>query len=366
MTRFYLKSLFYLFLGIPAFFAIACGQNAHLPDISNGITSPYQPALDTNGVTETPQAASPNENVLNNSNGASGASTWWAPKPSTTWVWDLDSTSVSSPSISRGSAVVNYKADAYAIDPVMVGAQAIAALHRDGKKVVCYVDVGSWEPGRTDRAAFDAACICGPGISMKTDGSCPSNSHKMTGWTEWWFDIHTPKCAESVRAGMSKRFEEAQKLGCDAIEPDNLDAWQNEDDTGAPSAGWGITIADQVAYLKILAEDAHQLGMGILLKNAGGLLVDDGGKPTLYTQDIVAAFDGSLNEQCHQYNECSTYAAFGRANKAMWNAEYLNASSTSSCSSTAFKTQLCGTAGMRTLQYSCLAVAVKNLAYVCP
>ena len=345
---------------------VACGQNADVSVFPSDLNSPSQPASDSNSIVDGQEGQPPIEAPPKTPNTSSDGLTWWTPKPAQTWVWDLDSATISSPSISRGAAVVDYKADVYAIDPINVGAQTIATLHRDGKKVVCYVDVGSWEPGRSDRASFDAACICGAGVSMKSDGTCSTNKHKMTGWNEWWFDIHTPKCAENVRAGILKRFESAQKFGCDAIEPDNLDAWQNEDATGAASAGWSISIADQVSYLKNLAQDAHNLGMGILLKNAGGLIVDDEGKATSYTQDIVNSFDGSLNEQCHQYDECSTYAAFSKANKAMWNAEYLEGSSTSACSSTSHKANFCGTAGMKTLQYSCLSVAAKNLAYVCP
>jgi hypothetical protein len=294
------------------------------------------------------------------------AASWWAPKPSDSWLWDLDLSSVPSPTVSRGPSVANYSADVYDIDPTLLGSQGIATLHKNGKKVVCYVDVGSWEPGRADAASFDSNCICGRNIPLKDDGTCPGNSHKMNGWDEWWFDLHDASCRANVVAGMLKRFQNAANLGCDAIEPDNLDAWQNADASGVKSAGWGITMADQNAYLTQLAKNAHSLGMGILLKNAGSLLVDDNGDNTPYTDAIVSAFDGSLNEQCHQYSECGTYAKFGAAGKVMWNAEYINSSSTSSCNNTTFKSAYCGTKGMKTLQYSCLGVQYTHLAYVCP
>jgi hypothetical protein len=291
---------------------------------------------------------------------------WWAPTPQNTWLWDLDSASVPSPTVSRPPGASPYNADVYDIDPDNLGSAGIARLKKDGKKVVCYIDVGSWETGRADRSSFDASCICGPNVALRADGTCPSNSHKMADWNEWWFNIHDASCVGNVIKGIAARFKTAAAAGCDAIEPDNLDAWQNADAAGKPSAGWGITIADQNTYLTRLAQEAHSLGMGILLKNAGGLLVDDDGKRTPYTDSIVSAFDGSLNEQCHQYNECGTYSAFGAANKAMWNAEYVNASSTSSCSSTTTKASWCSTTGMRTLQYSCLSVSYQNLVSTCP
>jgi len=310
--------------------------------------------------------ASENGTATGETTSVGTAASWWAPKPTDTWLWDLDSVTVPSPTVSRSPGVTNYSADVYAIDPTNLGAQKIAVLHGQGKKVVCYIDVGSWEPGRTDVANFDSNCICGKNIALAADGTCPSNSHKMSGWKEWWFDLHTSSCAASVAAGIFQRFQNAATLGCDAIEPDNLDAWQNSDAAGAASAGWGITIADQNAYLTKLAQNAHSLGMGILLKNAGGLLVDDNGSATPYADAIVAAFDGSLNEQCHQYSECDTYAGFGAAGKSMWNAEYLNASSTSNCGSTSYKSAYCSNTSMKTLQYSCSAVGYENLAYVCP
>ena len=124
---------------------------------------------------------------------------------------------------------MGYNADVYVVDPNAMGKQGIEALHANGKKVVCYVDVGSWEPWRADADSFDADCICGDGLSLQTDGTCPGDNHKMSGWDEWWFNLHDTKCAQSVGAGMYKRFENARALGCDAIEPDNIDACQNED-----------------------------------------------------------------------------------------------------------------------------------------
>ena len=76
--------------------------------------------------------------------------------------------------------------------------------------------------------------------------------------------------------------------------------------------------------------------MGILLKNAGGHLVGRDGSATQYASAITQLFDGSINEQCHQYSECDIYAGFGAAGKVMWNAEYINTSGTSDCDSTEY------------------------------
>lgn len=296
----------------------------------------------------------------------SNATSWWKPAPTDTFLWDLDLSNVPSPAVSRAPSVTNYDANVYDIDPTNLGASGIATLHNNGKKVICYVDVGSWEPYRTDAANFNPACICGAGATLQANGNCSSSAHEMQGWTEWWFDLHDASCLTNVEAGMAKRLQAAAALGCDAIEPDNLDSFENQDQAGAAAGGWGNTMADENNYITHIAQEAHALGMGILLKNAGDLLVDGNGDPTTYSTSIVDVFDGSLNEQCHQYSECADYQAFGNAGKAMWNAEYLNSNSTSSCGNVSYKTSYCGTPGMKTLQYSCLAVEYDYLAYVCP
>ncbi len=66
-----------------------------------------------------------------------------------------------------------------------------------------------------------------------------------------------------------------------------------------------------MAFNLWLAETAHGLNLGIGLKN-------DGDQAAL----LVGAFDFALNEECHQYDECSQWAPFVAANKAVFNAEY--------------------------------------------
>jgi hypothetical protein len=162
----------------------------------------------------------------------------------------------------------------------------------------------------------------------------------MQGWREWWFNL-AGACATSVAQSLDTRFQLAQAKGCDAVEIDNIDAYDN-------ATGWTITQADENAFVLQLAQVAHSHCMGILFKNSGGLLAN-----SQYVAGIVSAFDGSLNEQCQQYNECNLYSPFIKAGKAAWNAEYT--------------TLNCGApAGMKTLGYdSTLSVAYQRLNLVC-
>jgi len=87
----------------------------------------------------------------------------------------------------------------------------VAALHAAGLKVVCYLDVGSYEPGRPDSADYPAA------LKLSEDPDWPS---------EWFLDTRDVFKSGSVLASiLSKRFQMCKDKGFDAVEPDNLDNW---------------------------------------------------------------------------------------------------------------------------------------------
>lgn len=60
----------------------------------------------------------------------------------------------------------------------------------------------------------------------------------------------------NVRSIMKSRIALAKSKGCDAIDPDNVDAYNNEN-------GLGLTKADAIDYLTFLATEAHSAGMAI-------------------------------------------------------------------------------------------------------
>lgn len=97
---------------------------------------------------------------------------------------------------------------------------------------------------------------------------------------------------------MAGRIKTAKDKKCDAVDPDNVDSYNN-------NVGWGTTgtypkarihslpsaESDQLAYLLFLSKTAHDAGLGITLKNAGDMV-------SAHTEEIVAAFDMSVIEQC--------------------------------------------------------------------
>lgn len=63
--------------------------------------------------------------------------------------------------------------------------------------------------------------------------------------------------------------------------------------------------------MRFLADEAGQYNMSIGLKNAGDII-----------PDVIDFIDFSVNEQCIEYGECETFAAFIEADKPVFNIEY--------------------------------------------
>lgn len=176
----------------------------------------------------------------------------------------------------------------------------VKMLHDNGKKVICYVDVGSWENWRDDAARFPAS-IRGVQYSGFPD--------------ENWLDIRDVNPAKS-QTGMAlayllqARFDRAKAMGCDAVEPDNMDGY---DKTAHESSGFPLTYEDQIYFNLWVATEVHNRGMLVALKNN----INQAKDPRIYN-----AFDFVVSEQCHQYNECGYFSEFLRLNKPVFEAEY--------------------------------------------
>jgi hypothetical protein len=83
----------------------------------------------------------------------------------------------------------------------------IVLLHKKGKKVICYFSAGTYESNRTDSADFKPDDI--------------GNKMEDKNFDESWVNIASP----SIREIMTKRIALAGKMGCDAIDPDNIDGY---------------------------------------------------------------------------------------------------------------------------------------------
>ncbi len=211
---------------------------------------------------------------------AAGTTSWWHPPVTTTFYWDL-----------QNAPPDNTKdVGAYDIDGWNNDAAEVSKLHALGIKVVCYMDAGTWEPGRPDSSAFPA--------NLK--GSA------VSGWPgELWLDVRPsgPSYA-TLQSIMLARFQVCRSKGFDAVEPDNVDSYQN-----AP--GFPTTAGDQIAYDEWIAETAHSLGLAVFQKNDLDQIAT-----------LLPHFDGLLDEECNKYSECALLGPYVHAGKPAWNAEY--------------------------------------------
>jgi hypothetical protein len=206
---------------------------------------------------------------------AGAAATWWKPAKGLTWQWQLS-----------GKLDLTVPAAVYDIDAVTASAADVATLHKAGRKVVCYVSAGSYEKGRADAKRFPAAVL----------------GKTMDGWPdERWLDIRR---WDILRPILTDRFTSCRNKGFDGVEPDNVDGYTN--DTGFP-----LTAADQLTYNRRVADLAHSLGLAVGLKND----LDQ-------VAALAPAFDFAVNEECADYDECDVLAAFVKAGKPVFHAEY--------------------------------------------
>ena len=199
----------------------------------------------------------------------------WQPALYDTWQWQL-----------TGTLDLSVDAAIHDIDLFDTPATTVAALHRQGRHVICYISVGSWEDWREDAAAFPPEVL----------------GNDYAGWEgERWLDIRRLDLLGPI---LQARFDLCQAKGFDAIEPDNIDGYQN-------ATGFPLTEADQLAFNRWLAAEAHRRGLSIGLKNVPDLapaLLDD--------------FDWALTEDCFDQGWCSQMDVFVKAGKPVFAAEY--------------------------------------------
>jgi hypothetical protein len=188
----------------------------------------------------------------------------------------------------------------YDIDLFDSDASAVAALHAQGRKVVCYISVGSWEDWRSDKDQFPAAVI----------------GRDYGGWPgEKWLDIRQIDLLAPI---MRARLDECKARGFDGIEPDNIDGYTNDTD-------FPLTYEDQLKYNIWLANEAHARGLSIGLKNDPDQVAD-----------LLPYFDWALTEDCFAEGWCEEMLPFVAAGKPVFAAEY-----TDQITSDQFFNQIC-------------------------
>ncbi|KAH0537524.1 hypothetical protein FGG08_005699 [Glutinoglossum americanum] len=173
----------------------------------------------------------------------------------------------------------------YDIDLFTNNASTISDLHGKNRKVICYFSAGTYESFRPD----------------STDFSRSDYRNVVEGWNnERWLDTNSA----NVRRIMVERLDLAAHKGCDGVDPDNVDGYDND-------TGFSLNQDDAVNYLTFLANHAHNRSLSIGLKNAGAIV-----------PRVVDLLEWEVNEQCVQYDECDLYRPFVDANKPVFHIEY--------------------------------------------
>jgi len=201
---------------------------------------------------------------------------WGKPLGSLRWQWQLTDLPVD----------ISIEGDVYDIDLFENDASVVTDLHAQGRKVICYVSVGSWEDWRPDAEQFPASVI----------------GNDYLGWQgENWLDIRQINVLAPV---MRARLDLCRDKGFDGIEPDNIDGYTNE--TGFP-----LTYEDQLKFNLWLAEEAHARGLSIGLKNDSDQVAD-----------LLPYYDWALTEDCFDGGWCEDMLPFIQAGKPVFAAEY--------------------------------------------
>jgi hypothetical protein len=200
----------------------------------------------------------------------------WAPEPTTAaWQWQL-----------QGKVDTDVPACVDEVDGFETSKATVAKLHSRGVKVICYLDVGSWEEYRPDQGQFPKSVL----------------GNVYEGFPEErWLDIRKYKLFAPI---MEKRIAMCAEKGFDGVEPDNIAGWENK--TGFP-----LTRADQRRYNLWIARQVHKRGMAVALKN-----------DPRQAKELLPAFDFAVVEECFQYEECDAFEPFVEAGKAVFEAEY--------------------------------------------
>ncbi|MBO0837525.1 MAG: endo alpha-1,4 polygalactosaminidase [Actinobacteria bacterium] len=184
-----------------------------------------------------------------------------------------------------GKVDPSVKADVYEIDLFDSSAGLVQTLHDLGRKVVCYIDAGTWENWRPDAADFAQSVRGG-----------------SNGWPgERWLDIRQLGLLSPI---LQARLDLCRAKGFDGVDFDNVDGYTNH--TGFP-----ITYADQLSFNRFLAGQAHNRHLSVGLKNDPEQVLD-----------LLPDFDWATVEECFQFQECASYRPFVEAGKPVIAIEY--------------------------------------------
>lgn len=164
---------------------------------------------------------------------------WWKPEAEISFDWVLGK---SNSNDSFNTSIVD-------LDAFETSSETVFKLHTQGKKVIAYLSVGTIENTRSDSHLLPKEII--------------GNIYPQ--WPEEkWLDIRK---LDKMKPWLSSRLSMIKQKGFDAIEPDNLDAYEN-------NTGFDINLIDTKTFCDYLISLSHSMGLGIGQKNMPELAIE--------------------------------------------------------------------------------------------
>jgi hypothetical protein len=174
-------------------------------------------------------------------------------------------------------------------------------------------DRGSRRAGTSTSRPRSTPTSTPTGSTSTSSTTTPRWSRRCTAAAVGWSATSAPAAARTgaptTRRSRPPRWATAStagpaSAGCDGVDPDNVDGYSN-------ATGFPLRAADQLAYNRFLAGEAHARGLAVGLKND----LDQ-------VAALAADFDFAINEQCFAYDECAALAPFTRAGRSVLQIEY--------------------------------------------
>jgi hypothetical protein len=215
------------------------------------------------------------------SGGSQGSAAMWKPTAGMSWDYDI----LGPVKSTDANGVVVHDIDLWDNEASTITTLKSQKVQNQDVKVICYFSAGTSEDWREDDNQF-------------TDSDKGSSLPDWPG--ERWLKTSSP----TVRKVMEARLDQAVQKGCNAVDPDNVDGFDNDN-------GLGLSKEDAVDYVTFLANAAHSRNLAVGLKNAGSII-----------PEVLNLVDFSVNEECLQYEECERFAPFIQQNKPVFHVEY--------------------------------------------
>ncbi|GIL92364.1 hypothetical protein Vretifemale_19886 [Volvox reticuliferus] len=242
----------------------------------------------------------------------------WRPSGALRWQWQLSGGDFRA-MLQTKPQVIDVDVD---MASTLLAQAAEIGINRSTFKLICYFSVGTFEPFRVE--ADKKRGISWAALEQQLGGSAVPGPLYLSYMEppfseELWFAIDRADTRSLlVSQVMITRMRSAVAAGCDGIEMDNVDTYDNVPVTAGTR---GVTQAQQLSYNAALLDAAHGLRLSAGLKNALDLL----GKNFADGRAVATEYDWFLNERCWEFDECSMYGTNIKWDAAVFGVEYCDA-----------------------------------------